>query len=93
MLKRCGGFRCVKIIKIRNLSSSANPLVRYCHFGISPVNYSDSDSDHIVSLRNDKVCHGFLSSFTVSTTKNDAALIKVLTHLKTLYRFLSVVTD
>ena len=20
-------------------------LVRYCHFGVSPVNYSDSDSD------------------------------------------------
>ena len=25
-------------------SSSANPLVRYCHFGISLVNYSDSVS-------------------------------------------------
>ena len=25
-------------------ASSANPLVRYCHFGVSPVNYSDSDS-------------------------------------------------
>ena len=25
--------------------TSANPLVRYCHLGVSPVNYSDSDSD------------------------------------------------
>ena len=23
--------------------SSANPLVRYCHFGVSSINYSDSD--------------------------------------------------
>ena len=30
----------------RDLSSSANPLVRYCHFGVSPVNYSDSEMSH-----------------------------------------------
>ena len=33
------------LVRARDLSSSANPLVRYCHFGVSPVNYSDSDSD------------------------------------------------
>ena len=32
-------------MRARDKSSSANPLVRYCHFGVSPVNYSDSDSD------------------------------------------------
>ena len=31
-------------------ASSANPLVRYCHFGVSPVNYSDSDSDHFLII-------------------------------------------
>ena len=29
------------------LSLHAHALVRYCHFGVSPVNYSDSDSDVI----------------------------------------------
>ena len=33
------------LVRARDLSSSANPLVRYCHFGVSPVNFSDSDSD------------------------------------------------
>ena len=32
-------------------NSSAKPLVRYCHFGVSPVNYSYSDSD------SDKKCN------------------------------------
>ena len=32
-------------MRARDYSSSANPLVRYCHFGVSPVNYSDSDSN------------------------------------------------
>ena len=34
-------------MRARDYSSSANPLVRYCHFGVSPVNYSDSDSDSV----------------------------------------------
>ena len=29
------------LVRARDLSSSANPLVRYCHFGVSPVNSSD----------------------------------------------------
>ena len=37
----------------RDLSSSTNPLVRYCHFGVSPVNYSDSDQ----ISPNHKACH------------------------------------
>ena len=36
------------LVRARDKSSSANPLVRYCHFGVSPVNYSDSDSDYIL---------------------------------------------
>ena len=36
------------LVRARDLSSSANPLVRYCHFGVSPVNYSDSDT-HLFS--------------------------------------------
>ena len=39
------------LVGARDLSSSANPLVRYCHFGVSAVNlgvnYSDSDSDKL----------------------------------------------
>ena len=31
------------LVRARDSSSTANPLVRYCHFGVSPVNYSDSD--------------------------------------------------
>ena len=31
------------LVRARDLSSSANPLVRYCHFCVSPVNYSDSE--------------------------------------------------
>ena len=27
---------------IHDKASSVNPLVRYCHFGVSPVNYCDS---------------------------------------------------
>ena len=29
-------------------------LVRYCHFGVSPVNYSDSDSDSAFRVDSDK---------------------------------------
>ena len=41
------------LVKARDLSSSANPLVRYCHFGVSPVNYSDSDSNMSKQTVND----------------------------------------
>ena len=34
------------LVRARDLSSSANPLVRYCHFGVSLVNYSDSEWFH-----------------------------------------------
>ena len=47
--------------RARDLSSSANPLVRYCHFGVSPVNYSDSDSRPLSS-------HGYLK-FNPITSK------------------------
>ena len=39
------------LVRARDQSSSANPLVRYCHFGVSPVNYSDSENFVIESLR------------------------------------------
>ena len=29
----------------KTLGMSITHVVRYCHFGVSPVNYSDSDSD------------------------------------------------
>ena len=35
--------RLTSFVRARDYSSLANPLVRYCHFGVSPVNYSDSE--------------------------------------------------
>ena len=37
------------LLGARDYSFSANPLVRYCHFGVLRVNYSDSDSADIGS--------------------------------------------
>ena len=33
------------LVRARDLTSLANSLVGYCHFGVSPVTYTDSDSD------------------------------------------------
>ena len=33
------------LVRVRDKFSSANPLVRYCRFGVSPVNYSDSEHE------------------------------------------------
>ena len=38
------------LLRARDLSSSAKPLVRYCHFGVSQVNYCDSASVGTVPL-------------------------------------------
>ena len=35
--------------KIKTCDLFLYSLVRYCHFGVSPGNYSDSDSQHIVT--------------------------------------------
>ena len=39
-------------------------LVRYCHFGVSPVNYSDSDSDSLFAILSASFrCIFFMSHF------------------------------
>ena len=41
--------------ELRTNLPRSKPLVRYCHFGVPPVNYSDSDSerptDRVISRR------------------------------------------
>ena len=45
------------LVRAGDLSSSANPPVRYCHFGISPVNYSDSaNTVHYEPFHQDPQC-------------------------------------
>ena len=39
------------LVRARDLTSLANSLVRYCHFGVSPVNYTDSDGSRIIQPR------------------------------------------
>ena len=49
------------LVRARDQSSSANPLVGYCHFGVSPVNYFDSDSERFSPVIDIHVCRILLT--------------------------------
>ena len=60
-------------------------LVRYCHFGVSPVNYSDSDQALPHSQPLVKNCHFWYITSTIQTqiNKNKCDIVILAIHLHT----------
>ena len=64
------------LVRKRDYFSQSQSLVKYHHFGVAPVNYSDS---YLTSLSRIFICHTlrdypFTDSITVNMIKNDNQL-------------------
>ena len=64
------------LVRARDSSSSANPLVRYCYFGVSPVSYSDSDYDSSA----DFALFNFEIAFWVSVSSKTSVSVLASVH-------------